>query len=250
MRIRCVLSTIAVFCALAAARNADAAQTRIEPFIGKSVEDFEAFANFNATIDTLGHRSFLTGITQIFSGQARISHPQIGIYEPAVANYNLGTSGDAQVANGQKGFGLGTVGPQILPEYVEFATIDFSEPAHQFGGYWGAATDYLFFDPEVIEFEFYDVAGNLVGTDERPYTRSFLIDEGQMIYFGDGEMLWTGWQFDVPVQRIVFGGGFIVADYLQANFVPEPSACALLSSWFGFVALTYRRRIRSNSDSQ
>jgi hypothetical protein len=203
-----------------------AAIIRVEPFMGSVQESWEAYPNFNATVDTLGQRSYLSGSVSILAGTATISHPRMGIFEPRSANYSLGSSGSSQIAEGRKGIGLDFTGPQVLPQYVESASITFSTPLSTFGGYWGAATDYLF-DPEVIEFRFYDVAGNLVGTDEKPYTRSHLINEAEMIYWGDGQLEWAGWQFITPVKRIEFGGGFIVADFLQANPIPEPSALAL-----------------------
>jgi hypothetical protein len=222
-----------------------AASTRVEPFLGAIQESWESFPNFRSTLETLGHKSFLTGPMPIFNGMATISHPKMAIYEPGSANYNLGSSGDAQIAHGHKGLGLEVTGPQILPEYIEPASISFDQPVFSFGGYWAAGTDYLF-DPEVIEFQFFDTSGNFVGSDEWPYSRSFQINEDQMIYWGDGELQWIGWEFFVPVQHIVFGGGAVVADFLQANPVPEPSSVALVLFGSTFVFLLSRfRRLRS-----
>ena len=212
-----------------------AVSSRIEPFVGSFQESWESFPNFRSTLETLGHKSFLTGQVSVLNGLATISHPKMGIYEPDNANYYLGSSGPAQTAHGQKGVGLEVTGPQILPEYIEPASITFVTPISAFGGYWGAGTDYLY-DPEVIEFQFFDTAGNLVGADAWPYTRSFLIDESQMVYWGDGKLQWSGWQFDVPVQRVVFGGGAIVADYLQASPIPEPSSLVVIYLAIGISA--------------
>jgi hypothetical protein len=217
-----------------------AASTRIEPFIGALQESWESFPNVNSTLETEGQRTFLHGPIRIFQDFATILHPRMGIYEPGSANYRLGSSGNAQVADGEKGIGLAVTGPQILPEFIEAASITFDMPLISFGGYWAAGTDYLF-DPEVIEFKFYDAAGTLVGTDTWPYSRSFLINEPEMIFSGDGQLQWLGWQFFIPIKRIEFGGGAIVADFLQADAIPEPStlvAIALLAS------LTALRRVR------
>jgi hypothetical protein len=215
-----------------------AALTRIQRFTGGLQESFEGFSNFNSTVDDLGHRYFLSGTTPLFEGQATITHPLVGIFEPTSADYSLGTSGKSQITDGRKGLGLGSTGPQVLPEFVEPASITFVTPLSSFGGYWGAGTDYLF-DPQVIEFQFFNTLGVSIGSDEVPYSRSFLIDEGKMIYSGDGELQWMGWQFDVPVQRIVFRGGFVVADFLQADVIPEPATIVLL---IGLIPLATGRR--------
>ncbi len=237
--VRIILLSSVFLVILVSGRLSKAAMTRVEPFLGAIQESWESFPNFNSTLDSLGHRSFLSQPTSVFQSNAIFAHPKAGIYERNSALYNLGSSGPAQSYDGEKGVGLDSTGPQILPEYVESASINFSNPLTEFGGYWGAATDYLF-DPEIIEFEFFDSHENLIGVDEVVYTRSHLIDENQMIYWGDGQLQWAGWQFDVPMKRVVFGGGFIVADFLQANPIPEPASLALLFvavvSYLGFIA--------------
>jgi hypothetical protein len=207
-------------------QQVDGAFTRIEPFSGDIQESWESFENFRSTVDTLGYRTFLSGPMPIFGGFASIDHPQFAVYEPHVANANLVTSGKAQTADGVRGLGLMSSGSQILPEHVEFAAITFSHPITAIGGYWGAATDYLY-DPEVMAFQFFDSTGHMLATDEKPYTRSFLISEAQMVFWGDGMLEWVGWHFEVPVKKVSFGGGFIVADYLQANPIPEPRSLSL-----------------------
>jgi hypothetical protein len=208
-------------CAFLLIQDARGAITRVEPFSGEYQESWESFPNFDENDDLTGN-DFFPSPTAIFGGLASIAHPAAGVYEVnSGAQANLLTSGYAQAADGQKGFALASTGPQILPQFVQPAAINFSIPVTSFGGYWGAATDYLF-DPEVIEFQFFGAMGNLLGRDDIPYTRSFLIDESSMVYFGDGQLQWAGWQFYEPVTRVVFSGGFVVGDYLQANPVPEP----------------------------
>ena len=225
--------------------------TRVAPFTGEMQESWESFPNSNSTLDTLGHRSFLTESTSVFQGNAIFAHPKAGIYEPHVANFNLGSSGPAQSYDGNKGVGLESTGPLIGPGYVEPASITFSTPLIAFGGYWGAATDYLF-DPEIIEFQFFDEQENIIGVEDVVYTRSYLVDESQMIFWGDGQLQWAGWQFDVPMKRVVFGGGSIVTDFLQANRIPEPSTLALLVWTAGSLLIAkpgQRQRVdRFNSD--
>jgi hypothetical protein len=206
-----------------------AASTRIEPFIGAVQESWESFPNVNSTLETQGQRTYLHGPIRIFQEFGTILHPKMGIYEPGSANYRLGSSGNAQVADGEKGMGLAVTGPQINPEFIEPASITFDRPVISFGAYWAAGTDDLF-DPEVIEFKFYNAAETLVGTDTWSYSRSFLINEPEMIFSGDGLLQWLGWQFFIPIKRIEFGGGAIVADFLQANPIPEPSSVALIGA--------------------
>jgi hypothetical protein len=220
--------------------STEGAAMRVEPFSGALQESWEAFESYRPA-DGIGPDVFLENPTQVFAGFAFLSHPKIAIYEVnSGSGAYLGSSGQAQAAHGIKGTGLGSTGP-ILPEYVESASITFARPLESFGGYWGAYTAYLF-DPEIIEFQFFDAADNLVGSDARPYTRSFLLSEEKMIFEADGKLLWAGWQFDAPVKRITFGGGFIVADFLQANPIPEPALAALLIAGALCIAPIRRRR--------
>jgi hypothetical protein len=213
--------------------------TRIAPFVGAVQESWESFPDFKSTVDTLGHRSFLSDPAIIFQGNAKIAHPKAAIYLPDTSNYYLGSSGPAQVYDGEKGVGLVSTGPQPLPDFIESASITFFTPLGSFGGYWGAGTDFLY-DPEVIKFQFFDANDLQIGMDSVVYTRSHLIDESQMIFWGDGQLQWAGWQFDVPMKRVVFGGGAIVADFLQANPIPEPSSLAVVFA-AGITAPFYRR---------
>lgn len=204
-------------CVLALAGIATAGVTPIGPFTGQISEDWESFDNYNQNPNFYEDAN---GPVSIFGGNAMISSPFSGqggimaIYEPGSADFGLGANGLAQVADGTKGMGLDT---------PTSATIDFSSDISDFGGYWGAA------DP-VINFEFYDAGGLLIGTDTVSYSDPA----------GQGTLIWLGWTFNTGIASITYSGGFVVNDGLQANVLPSPGALAILA--LGGLVGTRRRR--------
>jgi hypothetical protein len=183
------------------------------PFSGVLKEGWESF-----------HSGFVTSPLTIMSGQATCSATNLAIYEPLHVGFGLGTSGDAQAAEGVKGAGACTD--------TSLTTIKFNVPVNAFGGYFGAAT-HVGRDPSRIRFEFYGGANQSLGTSWMDYSRSAQFD---------GLLLWSGATSTEPIYSVVISGYFVVNDSLQANPVPEPSTIALLLiATIGSVFLWRRR---------
>lgn len=145
------------------------------------------------------------------------------VYEPGVAIFGLGNSGNAQVSDGVKGMGLNGFG--------ETAVITFEMPILTFGGYWGVGTGDPVPDPNTVTVAFYTPDGGLIDTVGFLYSHS---DNG------DGGLDWHGWSSSTAIGRIEYTGDFVVNDGLQASLVPAPGAVALL----GLAGLFGTRRRR------
>lgn len=194
--------------------------TEIGPFVGELTEDWEWFPNPSVW-------PFLPDPTEIMGGAATISAPIMAVYEafdpdppPGSSPFfiGLGTSGMAQVAEGNQGMLSGPDGAIV--------TLVFEAPIRRFGSFWGATTSTnptFGTDPAIIELSYYDEMGSLVASTSFSYTRS----QAQG-YTADGMLEWHGWHFDVPVLSIAFSGNFVALDGMQADFVPEPGTMTLL----------------------
>ena len=191
------------------------------PFIGSLQESWEAFPNYGDDPDF-----FMDNPTAIMGGAATISNPSMIIYEPGVAgaNFNLGLSGDAQVADGAKGMGI--------DDEAQTTTIDFATPVSSLGGYWGTATGEAYPDPNTVFLDFFDGANNLIDSKTFTYSRS---GTGR-----DGLLEWHGWSSTVPIQSLTYTGDYVVNDALQANPGPEASIYLLFS--LGALGLMVWRR--------
>ncbi len=203
--------------------------TEIGPFVGELTEDWESFVHPNPGGET---PLFLTNPTAIMGGAALISGPGMQIYDTYRYSFSLGTSGGAQVVDGNQGMGFnqrdGTV------------TLVFETPARQFGSYWGAATDSnpLFgSDPSPVEIRFYDELDFLIGTSSFLYTRS-----AAQGYPLDGLLMWHGWRFNAPVKTVTYTGDYVVVDGMQADLIPEPSSLVLV--FLGFSLAGWRQTKR------
>jgi hypothetical protein len=194
----------------AAAAPARAAIVSVAPFVGSASETWESFPNYFADPDF-----FLDDPTAIFGGAAMISNPVMVVYEPGVADFGLGGSGLAQVADGVKGMGLN--------DFASTATIVFTDPVTAFGGYWGAAT---LGGPTTVFVEFFDADGVSLGSDSFTYDR-----EAEF----DGLLEWHGWASTMGgIKSMTYTGDFVVNDALQidggAAAIPEPASLVLLGS--------------------
>ena len=191
--------------------------TAIGPFVGDLTEDFESFQNYVDNPDFYEAQPM-----SIFGGTALAttgSGSSIAIYEPnAGATFGLGPAGSAQVADGEKAFGLDEIGSIF---------IDFDQGITEFGGYWAATTS--FSDPTTITFNFFDTGGGFIDTEIITYETN-----------DAGVLLWAGWSSDTQIGSVEIFGEFVVADSLQAN-VPEPGTSLLLLT---LGALTCGRRRR------
>lgn len=198
--------------ALAAAGPALAQLTPIGQFLGDCQESYESFPNYRNTPG-----SYMTDPTPIMGGMALVgASPRMVVYEPpAGATFLLGSNGSALVAHGVKGHGLDTFGS---------FTITFPSGVSDFGGYWSHFPD----AGNPIVFDFYNTSGGYIGSDAR-----LVIDPS-------GALQWAGWNSVAPIGSVVISGDFIVHDYLQANCIPAPGACAAL----GLAGMLAARRRR------
>lgn len=173
----------------------DAQITPVGPFVGDHSETWEEF----------GVNNLLAEGTSILGGIATISETT----EMVTAKTFIMCTVSAKPSDGM-----------ILMDSDRPAgpfTISFSQPVSAFGAYWG---DGLHcerccpFGDAAIILTFYDVAGNVVGSDS-------------FIYTGNGTLMWRGYQFSRPVKTIVRTAsdgeeGFAV-DGLQAVVASNPA---------------------------
>ena len=200
--------------------------TEIGPFVGELTEDWESFVHPNPEGEA---PLFLSNPTAIMGGAAMISGPAMAIYDTFRHAFSLGSSGGAQVADGEQGMGFN--------QRNGTATLIFETPMRQFGSYWGAATTSnppFGSDPSLVEVRFYDELELLIGTSSFLYTRS-----AAQGYLVDGLLAWYGWRFGVPVKTVTYTGDYVVVDGMQADLIPEPSSLVLLI--FGYSLAGWRR---------
>ena len=219
LRKAAALASVLLAFGLAVAPPAQAVVTPVGPFTGTLSETWESFPNYLE-----GGFHYLADPTTIMSGGASISNSQMAVYEPGTAFFGLGTSGSAQVSDGLKGMGLNAI--------ASTATITFTVPVPDFGGFWGASTS--FSDPTTVTLSFFDVFSNPIDTVSFLYSRSSS---------GDGLLEWHGWSSTTLIKSLTYTGDFVVNDGLQAlgvTAVPEPSSLLLLGS--GLAWLAARRR--------
>ncbi len=213
--------------------------TEIGPFVGELTEDWESFPDPPTEAPLI-----LPSPTAIMGGAAMVSAPfmQIYVYNPDFTPgtfphfFSLGTSGPAQVADGSQGMGF-----NALPGT---ATLVFEEPVRRFGSFWGAVTSSnptFGTDPAIVEMNFYDELGVLVGTQFFSYTRSMVLG-----YTADGMLEWHGWRFTSPIKAITYTGDGVVVDGMQADLIPEPTTLVLL--FLGLVFSIRRSRDRSQGN--
>lgn len=212
------LSIVAVATLVVAGAAQGGGVSEIDPFVGDLAETWEGFPNYKKDPDR-----FLDDPTAIMGGHASISNPFMHVYEPGLADFGLGNSGNAQVSDGVKGMGLN--------DFAQTAVITFDTPVFSFGGYWGVGTGDPVPDPNTITVAFYTPDGGLIDTVGFLYSHS---DNG------DGGLDWHGWSSSTAIGRIEYTGDFVVNDGLQASLVPAPGAVALL----GLAGLFGTRRRR------
>ena len=194
--------------ALLLGANTRAAVTPIGPFTGSLSETWESFNDY------LTGPRYLADPTSIMGGGAFISNSLMSVYlTNSSRSFGLGSSGNAQVADGAKGMGL--------DGFAQTATITFVNPVVDFGGYWGA------------------------NTPPTPATVSLLFSDGSLEGFtysspGLGILEWHGWHFATGITSISYSGDFVVVDGLQANVIPEPATAVLGALGVGLLVL--RRR--------
>jgi hypothetical protein len=186
----------------------------VGPFSGTESETWESFNNY------LQGPYYLSDPTTIMGGGAMIYNARMVIYQPdcAGAFFALGTSGPAQVSDGEKGMGINDI---YNPPNGSTTTIVFNTPVLDFGAYWGEITGYGFPDPNTVSLNFYDGALNLIGNESFTYSRSA---------YGDGLLEWEGWSSSTAVKEITYSGDYIVIDGLQATQTPEPGSLMLLGT--------------------
>ena len=210
----CAVGLAFALCPMAMA--VDRVVHQVAPFTGEWSESFEGFDNFmdNPAV-------YMDSPSSIFGGRAMITgNAGMMIYEPtAGADFTLGSAGDAWTADGLKGLGLDSTDGTIVIDFLNNNVIEF-------GGSFAAAARSR---PGKITFDFYNVRGVLVDTHEIRYVES-----------GDGQLFWSGFRSDVPLDRVEVSGRFLAMDNLQM-IVPAPGAIALL----GVAGMCARRRSRA-----
>jgi hypothetical protein len=202
------------------------------PFFGDFSEGWESFPNNRVgpnpinvlpePVSIMAGNATMTSAGSLIAGSGN----GLSIYEPdGGAPTFFGTSGRAQVADGDKGLAVAS----SLP----VGNVIFTTPVQSFGAYWGAITGTFFsgtssertIDPSTVTVRFFDAANNLIGTENFDYSHSST---------GDGGLDWHGWTSSTPFSRVSFETefGFVAFDGLQADPsaiapVPEPSAIML-----------------------
>jgi hypothetical protein len=204
-----IIATSAVSVLLLGA-NTRAAVTPIGPFTGNLNETWESFNDY------LTGPRYLANPASIMGGGAFISNPLMSVYlTNSDTSFGLGSSGNAQVADGVKGMGL--------DGFAQTATITFLNPVVDFGAYWGA------------------------NTPPTPATVSLVFSDGSFESFTysaphDGTLNWHGWHFTTGITSISLSGDFVAVDGLQANVIPEPAATLLGAMGVGLLVLSRLRR--------
>lgn len=206
--------------ALLLGANTPAAVTPIGPFSGNLGENWESFNDY------LTGPRHLADPASIMGGGAFISSSLMSVYlTNSATSFGLGSSGNAQVANGGKGMGL--------DGFAQTATITFANPMVDFGAYWGAATPP--WGPEAPPVE------------PTPTTVSLAFSDGSFAnftYFApdhSGTLEWHGWHFTTGISSISYSGDFVAMDGLQANVIPEPATGLLGAMGMGLLVLCRRR---------
>jgi hypothetical protein len=194
------------------------AHAQISPigeFTGSTSEGFESFPNYNSgNVDAL---SVMAG-TALFRSLP-FGTNQLYIYEPgAGANWGLGNNGFAGVHSGEKGLGINLAGVPCN------AALYFNAETFRFGGWFGTAS----ITTNFLTVTFFDAADVQIGASQSLSTNS-------------GVLEWFGWQSNVGIMRVHFGGNEAPAmDDIQASPVPEPGTIAVVI--VGLAALVARRR--------
>ncbi len=163
--------------------------------------------------------------TTIMGGVASISNPYMSVYlTNSDTSFGLGSSGNAGVADGDKGMGLNGFG--------QTATIIFASPVADCGAYWGVGTP-----PPAPSYP----------GDPAPNTISFTFSDGSVDSFSyfaadhSGTLDWHGWHFSAGITSMSFSGDFAAVDGLQANIVPEPATALLGAMGIALLVLHVRR---------
>ena len=218
LAIKSLLSCLTLIAALNAVQAGGplAPLPTIGPFTGTASETWEVFTNGS-----------IADFTPIMGGNALIGIANnAGIYQPGVLEYNLGNGGNAEVADGAKGYFSFNGSSGVIGN----TNLGFT----QFGAFWGANLGTG--SSSIITV----VATDVFGTS---YLNTFAYTNVT------GTLIWQGWSSTVPLVSIVFSSDAtdegLVFDGLQGNFVtvPEPNAIAVFG--IGVVALIAARQLRT-----
>ena len=185
---------------------AAASVTPVPPFTGDVSESFETFQNYVENPAFYEPEPIPT-----FGGFATlVNSGVVAIYEPGAAEFNLGSPGVAGVVDGMQGCGLNADEVSGL--------FTFDAPICAFGGWWAAAVTGQF--DGIITVEFIDVNGDVVDTAEIAYAD----EDGDQT----ADLIWAGWESDVPLAAVRYAGDFVVLDAVQVRggaCLPPPVDC-------------------------
>jgi hypothetical protein len=188
------------------------------PFAG-TTETFESFAN-----------AAPTSPFSILGGIGSLSDANPFIWSDTGISWGLGTSGIAVAADGSQGFGVNHL--------AETATIAFTKPMTEFGGFWGVGTGLGLPAPNTETVTFFDAGGAQIGSAQT-FSYDHAVDTGLPL----GGLDWHGWFSSTPVASVQFKGDFTALDSVRViATTPEPAAPALLLSAFAAPAVCLVRR--------